>query len=115
MKERLTSFISILCIIAIFSVGVFTQTTEFTYQGSLNTAGTPANGSHDFEFLLFDALSGGNQLGPTVAVNSVTITNGVFSVKLNFGNQFISGADRFLEIRVRPSGQGGLTVLLPRQ
>jgi hypothetical protein len=91
------------------------QTTEFTYQGSLNTAGAPANGNHDFEFLLFDALSGGNQVGTAIALNNVAIANGVFSVKLNFGNQFISGATRFLEIRVRPSGQGGITILAPRQ
>ena len=94
---------------------VHSQTTEFTYQGSLNTAGTPASGNHDFEFLLFDALSGGNQVGTTIALNNVAVANGVFSVKLNFGNQFISGASRFLEIRVRPSGQAGMTILSPRQ
>ena len=94
---------------------VRSQTTEFTYQGSLSSSGAPANGNYDFEFLLFDNLTGGTQVGTTVAVNGVAITNGVFSVKLNFGNQFISGANRFIEIRVRPSGPGGMTTLAPRQ
>ena len=34
-------------------------TTTFTYQGQLKLAGVPLNGATDFEFRLFDALSGG--------------------------------------------------------
>lgn len=94
---------------------VRSQTTEFTYQGNLTTAGAPASGNYDFEFLLFDALTAGAQVGPTVAINTVAVTNGVFNVKLNFGNPFVSGANRFLEIRMRPSGQSGMTILTPRQ
>ena len=41
------------------------QTTEFNYQGSLNTGGSPANGNHDFEFALFNG--GGVQIGSTIA------------------------------------------------
>jgi hypothetical protein len=37
------------------------QTTEFTYQGRLQNASAPATGNHDFQFLLFDALTGGTQ------------------------------------------------------
>ena len=90
------------------------QTTAFNYQGSLNSGGTPANGNHDFEFALFDSLAGGTQLGSTLTRGNVVVTNGVFSVSLDFGNQF-PGATRFLEIRVRPSGGGAFTPLAPRQ
>src|SRR4029453_6149899 len=82
---------------------VCAQTTEFTYQGSLRNAGSPANGNYDFEFLLFDALAGGTQLGSTVAANNIPVTDGVFAVRLNFGSQF-PGANRYLEIRLRPTG-----------
>jgi len=90
------------------------QTTEFTYQGSLTTSGSPATGNYDFEFLLFDAFNGGSQLGSAVALNNIAVANGIFSVRLNFGNQF-SGASRYLEIRLRPTGQAGMTILTPRQ
>jgi len=90
------------------------QTTAFTYQGSLKEAGLPANANYDFEFLLFDASTGGNQVGPTNTVIGIPVTNGIFSVRLDFGNQF-SGANRFMEIRVRPTGQPGITTLGPRQ
>ena len=35
------------------------QTTSFTYQGKLEVSGSPANGVFDFQFKLFDSVSGG--------------------------------------------------------
>ena len=80
----------------------------------MQTNGTPATGNYDFEFALFDAVSGGTQFGTTVPSNNVAVSNGVFSVSLDFGGQF-PGATRFLEIRVRAAGGGGFTLLSPRQ
>jgi hypothetical protein len=90
------------------------QTTAFTYQGSLTNAANPATGNYDFEFALFDALAGGVQQGSILAKSTVAVANGVFTVSLDFGNQF-PGADRFLEIKVRQTGGGGFTLLAPRQ
>lgn len=94
--------------------GLFAQTTGFTYQGSLQSGGNPANGNFDFEFVLFDALVGGAQIGSVLSLDGVAVTDSRFAVSLDFGNQF-PGSDRFLEIRVRPAGQPGVTVLSPRQ
>lgn len=91
--------------------------TAFTYQGQLQTSGVPANGSYDFQFVLYDAATGGAQVGgsPTVTQNAVAVTNGLFSVQLDFGNVF-NGAQYFLEIGVRPAGvSGAYTTLTPRQ
>ncbi|MEP6923105.1 MAG: tail fiber domain-containing protein, partial [Pyrinomonadaceae bacterium] len=93
---------------------IYAQTTDFTFQGQLQNASAPANGNFDFEFSLFDALSGGTQFGVTLTQTNVAVVNGVFSVKLNFGSQF-PGANRFLEIHVRQSGGGAFTPLSPRQ
>ncbi len=99
---------------AFVAVSISAQTTEFTYQGSLTNSGLPANGNFDFEFALFDTLSGGNPIVATIPKNNVPVTNGIFSVKLDFGSVF-PGGNRFLEIRVRPAGQPGITTLGPRQ
>lgn len=91
-----------------------TQTTAFNYQGSLNSGGLPANGNYDFQFVLFSVATGGSPVGLGLGINNVPVTNGSFSVILNFQNQF-TGNSRFLEIRVRPAGQGTHTTLTPRQ
>jgi hypothetical protein len=115
MKRRVASkTILSIFLILLASVAVAAQSNQFGYQGSLNAAGTAANGNYDFEFALFDGLIGGNQIGSVQMRNGVAVVNGVFSVKLDFGPSF-PGAARFLEIRVRQSGQPGLTTLAPRQ
>jgi hypothetical protein len=88
------------------------QGTEFTYQGKLNDGTAAANANYDFEFRLYDA--GGTQIGSTNSRNGIAVTAGIFSVNLDFGSGF-PGADRFLEIGVRPAGGGAFTILSPRQ
>ncbi|MEQ1924105.1 MAG: hypothetical protein ABL952_16495, partial [Pyrinomonadaceae bacterium] len=114
MSKAMKRLITLIFLALATSAIAAAQTTQFGYQGSLVNAGSPASGSHDFEFALFDAQSGGAQLGTTNTLNNVFVNAGIFNVTLNFGSQF-PGADRFLEIRVRPSGGGGFTTLIPRQ
>lgn len=90
------------------------QSTDFVYQGQMQNGAAAANGVFDFEFALFGSALGGSQLGSTLTRNSVSVTNGIFSVSLDFGSQF-DGSARFLEIRVRQSGGGTFTALAPRQ
>jgi hypothetical protein len=97
------------------------QPTAFTYQGDLKQAGQPANGLHDMHFKLFDAASGGTQIGPTQCANNVSVNAGRFTTPIDFGQQFASAAPRFLQIEVRIDtgaecfNGGGYTVLSPRQ
>src|SRR5215203_1018719 len=97
-------FLTLVCtfLIGMAAITAVAQGTEFAYQGSLRDGPQPANAVYDLEFALFDALSAGTQLGTTQTRNGVTVTNGSFSVLLDFGAQF-PGANRFLEIRIRPT------------
>jgi len=106
----------IVCLAIAFAFGgiASAQTSEFACQGRLLRAGVPSTGSVDFEFRLFDDVAVGTQVGPTVSLSAVSVNNGVFSVRLDFGNQF-PGANRFLEIRVRQVTDDFFTVLTPRQ
>lgn len=94
--------------------------TAFTYQGQLKSAGSPANGLHDLRFRLYDAFAGGAQVGPTLCANNVSVTEGLFTVSLDFGAQF-AGDQRFLEIDVRAdtglncANPAGFVTLAPRQ
>lgn len=103
-----------LFVLALLASAARAQTTEFTYQGSLKNGATAATGNFDFEFLLFDASTGGTQIGSTITENSVAVASGTFAVKLDFASAF-PGASRFLEIHVRQTGGGAFTPLTPRQ
>lgn len=108
---RLTVVIAIL-VSATTAIG---QSTSFTYQGRLTDGGTVANGNYDLQFGLFDSLAGGSQAGSTLTLNAVAVSNGVFTVSLDFGANAFPGASRFLEISARPAGSGSFTLLSPRQ
>jgi len=76
------------------------QSTAFTYQGHLDDAGTPANGLHDFRFVLFNASTGGVAVAPPVCADDVDVVEGVFTVQLDFGQQFATAEQRYLDIEV---------------
>ena len=111
MKNVKMLFYVLLCINAL---DAFAQGTAFSYQGRLNTNGVPVTGLYDFQFYLRDALTAGNPVGTTNTLAPVGVTNGVFSVTLDFSNQF-PGASRWLEISVRTNGGTTFTNLSPRQ
>jgi len=107
-----------LLIVAVFAIaqsqGV-AQETAFTYQGRLNQDGAPANGLFDFRFALYDStnLPGALLAGP-VTNAAVTVSNGLFTTSINFGNVF-TGASNWLEIAVSASSSNSFSTLLPRQ
>ena len=105
----------LLSLILLASGFCFAQTSAFTYQGKLASSGAPANGDHQFEFKLFDAVTGTNQIGLTQTATA-TVQNGSFSTRLDFGaTAFAAGQDRWLEISVRTNASDAYTVLTPRQ
>jgi hypothetical protein len=88
------------------------QTTAFTYQGALMTSGAPANGNYDFQVSLQDASS--NVLGGPLVVQG-TVSNGLFTIVLDFGSGQLSGANRWLQLAVRTNGSGAFVPIVPRQ
>src|SRR6516164_10032706 len=89
-------------------------TTTFTYQGRLLQGGNAPTALYDFQFTLFDAGTGGNVLSTPVQLSSVQVTNGLFTVNIDFGAQY-NGSRHFLQICVRNAGGGSYTSLSPRQ
>ena len=89
--------------------------TAFTYQGRLADASNPANGPYDLQLALFDAASGGAQVGPTLTRDDIVVSDGLFTTSLDFGAVF-AGSRRWLELRVRPGASAGsYTTLAGRQ
>jgi hypothetical protein len=114
MKMQLNVFLCGLAVLASATVAR-AQGTAFTYNGRLSDNGSPANGSYDFQFTVYDAGTNGNIIaGPTTA-SATGVTNGAFVVTLDFGSGVFTGAGRWLDIGVRPNGAGSFTPLTPRE
>jgi hypothetical protein len=69
----------------------------------------------DLRFTIYDSSANGNQIGNLLTNTATAVSNGLFTVTLDFGNQF-PGAGRWLEIGVRTNGSASAyTTLSPRQ
>jgi N-acetylneuraminic acid mutarotase len=95
---------------------IFAQGTALTYQGRLDSGGNPATGLYDLTFAVYDSANGPNTLMAGPLTNPGTpVTNGLFTVLLDFGVGVFTGPNRWLEIGVRTNGGGLFATLTPRQ
>src|SRR6266511_5101216 len=114
MKKSLLSFVVItrltLCPDQAAPLG-----TAFTYQGRLTDDGNPANQIYDFRFALYDAPADGIQMGNAITNASVSVSNGLFTLSLDFGATVFADASLWLEIAVRPAAStNNFVPLTPR-
>ena len=114
MRRTFSAIFIALSIVTAFAAFGVPVNTKWTYQGQLQRSGAAYNGTCNFQFSLWDALSAGAQQGSTQSINSVNVVNGLFTVVLDFGDLF-KGAARWLGTSVQCSGDGGFTQLDPRQ
>ncbi len=90
--------------------------TGFTYQGELRLNGQRVDSSADLICTLWAAAVNGQQVGPVVELNNVTVDKGLFQIELDFGSNAFNSDKRWLQIWVRsPAGDGGYSALSPRQ
>jgi N-acetylneuraminic acid mutarotase len=104
------------CSLLIAAQPVLAQGTAFTYQGFLSDQGAPANAIYDLRFTIYaDAGSGTVVAGP-VEAGDAGVSNGLFTLTLDFGANVFDGSDRWLEIGVRPGAStGAYTTMAPLQ
>lgn len=88
--------------------------TGFTYQGQLRKNGAPVNAACACTFGLFDAAAGGAQIGPPVISPTLQVSNGLFTIALDFGPGAMNGEARWLETQVSCPGDIGPSTLAPR-
>ena len=68
--------------------------TAFTYQGKLVDDCCPATGLYDLNFRVYDALTAGTPQASTLTKAATPVTNGLFTVSLDFGSTPFTGARR---------------------
>ena len=110
-----------LALLALFTLDpqittVFAQGTAFNYQGRLNSGTNLANGIVDFRFTVYDSTnSPGVSIAGPLTSSGAHVSNGLFSVTLDFGVGVFTGPSRWLQLDVRTNGTTSFATLLPRQ
>jgi hypothetical protein len=87
-----------------------------TYQGFLLDDDVPAEGVYNFQLSLYNAPSGGNQVGDSPQTfEGVTVTRGLFTLYPDFGiNIPPSVTELYVEVAVQGSGDPAYVVLATR-
>lgn len=106
---------AVLSLAPVSGVRAQTLTPAFTYQGELRSGGAPVTTPVDVRYRLFDAASGGSQIGGTLQTPNLTPSEGRISVSLDFGAGAYTGQRRWLAIEAAPAGTGQYVALTPRQ
>ena len=60
-------------ILSLSAASALAQTSVFTYQGRLTDGGTPANGTFDMQFKLYDLLTSGTLQGTPNTITNTTV------------------------------------------
>jgi hypothetical protein len=115
MENKLLVAVALFATLNLQPSTVFAQGSAFTYQGRLNENGAPVNRTYDLIFRPFNAPTGGTALALPF-VRSLPITNGLFTVALDFPSGIFNGNPIWLEIQVSTNGFAGIvSTLTPRQ
>ncbi len=107
--------LALFCVLNSPFTNVFAQGTAFTYQGRLSDGANPANGFYDLRFSLFTVPTGGSLAYGYLTNSATPVTNGLFTVTLDFGAGVFNSTPYWLQIGVRTNGIGGFNGLSPRQ
>lgn len=73
------------------------EPTPLVYEGRLSYLDVPVDSRADLQFRLFDAATGGNQIGDTIERPATTLHEGAFRVSLDVA----SATGAWLEVSVR--------------
>jgi len=107
------------CFFLAGALNLCAQGTAISYQGRLSDGGAPANTNYDFRFAVFNAPTNGANVSVWVTNTDVPVSNGLFSVSLNFGagvfNGTTDGSNDWMDVAVRASGATTFVPLTPRQ
>jgi hypothetical protein len=117
MTRSILKSVALAVFLAAGAAPALAQGNAITYQGQLKADGSAVNSPTDLRFSLFNAATGGTQVGFIVTQNAVDVADGLFTTPIDFGvNPYTSNQNLFLQIEVRnPAGSGSFVPMGSRQ
>ena len=109
MKNRSGNMVAAPALLALLTLNLqpstaHAQGTAFTYQGQLQNNGALASGTYNLQFSLYTNSAGGTAVAGPVTNSAVAVTNGLFTVTMDFGGSVWNGQSNWLQIAVETNG-----------
>lgn len=108
MKSRRTCLILVMLWAVLLALPSAYAQSSFSYKGTL--PGSPT-GTYDLDFWLYNAASGGAQIGSLLSINSVSVNTGNYTFTLDFGAASFQDSPLYLVIAYRVHGTSTYTTL----
>jgi hypothetical protein len=107
--KRLTLTVALAAALAI---GVpIAHADSFTYHGSLQDAGQPADGNYDMQLTLYSQREGGAVLAGPVTLYGVKVTKGNFVTNVDFAQTAPLSSQAWVDVKVKPASAGSFVAL----
>ena len=84
---------------------------SFTYHGTLQDAGRPANGRYDIQLTLYSKQSGGSVLAGPITLYGVNVSDGNFSTNVDFGPMAPMTSQGWVDVKVSTAGENAFVAL----
>lgn len=92
--------------------GSMAHADSFTYHGTLQDSGRPANGTYDLQLTLYSRQTGGSVIAGPVNLFGVPVHNGAFSTMVDFGQSSATSASQgWVDVKVKPAGSSDFVTL----
>ena len=79
---------------------------RYTYHGTLQDGGKPADGRYDLQLTLYPTAQGGLPLAAPTRIFGIEVHDGNFSTDVDFGSISALDSRAWLELAVKPAGTG---------
>src|SRR5262245_61242894 len=121
MRTRLVGLLSVVTLYGAFAAGGSVagasatpqargSSTQFTFSGRLSQP----DGTYDFKFQLYNALTKGASVAGPVTVASVAVAGKTYSTPVDFGSDPFDSSALYMQVSWSPAGSGTFTKLSPR-
>jgi trimeric autotransporter adhesin len=109
-SRRFARQTALLCAIGL-GLSMHANSATFTYDGRLEDAGRPADGSYDIQLTPWDSSEKGTPLAVPVSFPEVKVSNGQF--RIEFDAPLADSDQAWIELGVRDAGSDGAFAMIP--
>ncbi|MBS0557337.1 MAG: tail fiber domain-containing protein [Proteobacteria bacterium] len=110
MRKAIVPVVSTLALAVSMAISMTASAASFSYHGSLQDNGKPADGKYDLQLTLYSAAQGGKVVGGPLTLYAVPVQHGSFDTQADFG-PLSNVQNAWLAVSVKTAGSDTFSAL----